>query len=72
VSFPPSEQGHVIDGSASTSHLKPGGYIEQFEILVDIKSDDGTVTNDGALKKFNDLCEVSKLLFLRLLLPSVF
>jgi hypothetical protein len=51
VSFPPCEQGHVIDGSASTSHLKPGWYIEQFEILVDIKSDDGTVTNDGALKK---------------------
>jgi hypothetical protein len=34
--FHPSEQRHVIDGSASTSHLKPSGYIEQFEISVDI------------------------------------
>lgn len=47
--------------TGSISHLKPGGYIEQFEIMVDIKSDDGTVTEDGPLKKFSDLCQVSKL-----------
>jgi hypothetical protein len=50
--------------------MKPGGYIEQFEILVDIKSDDGTVTDDGALKKFSDLCEVSKVSSLFLILLS--
>lgn len=59
-----------LTDSGSASHLKPGGYIEQFEILVDIKSDDGTVTSDGPLQKFNDLCQVSKKPSLHLL-PSV-
>jgi hypothetical protein len=42
--------------------MKPGGYIEQFELSVEIKSDDGTVTDDGPLRKFNELCQVSKFL----------
>ena len=42
--------------------MKPGGYIEQFELSVEVKSDDGTVTDDGPLRKLNDLCRVSKYL----------
>lgn len=53
------------------SHLKPGGYIEQFEVSVGMKSDDGTVTDDSPLKIFNDLCEVSKISYLHLILPRV-
>jgi hypothetical protein len=45
--------------------------MEQFEILVELKSDDGTVTEDSPLKKFNDLCHVSRLSSLHLL-PSIF
>ncbi|KAE9378794.1 S-adenosyl-L-methionine-dependent methyltransferase [Stipitochalara longipes BDJ] len=38
-------------------HLKPGGYIEQVEISIDIRSDDGTVTPGSPLRTFTELFE---------------
>ncbi|KAH6681916.1 methyltransferas-like protein [Halenospora varia] len=44
--------------SRAFDHIKPGGYIEQFEIAVELKSDDGTVVDGGPLAKFNEICEM--------------
>ncbi|KIN03515.1 hypothetical protein OIDMADRAFT_102037 [Oidiodendron maius Zn] len=44
--------------SRAYNHMKPGAYIEQFELSVEVKSDDGTVTDDGPLRKLNELCGV--------------
>ncbi|RDW84849.1 hypothetical protein BP6252_02439 [Coleophoma cylindrospora] len=36
-------------------HLKPGGYIEQMEISIQFKSDDGTVTAESPLHRWSTL-----------------
>lgn len=41
------------NGLTKISHLKPGGWIEQYEISVTFQSDDGTVKPDSSMVKFN-------------------
>ena len=54
--FPLAEEGDGtwirISSLTRSRHLKPGGYIEQVEISIEVKSDDGTVTSDSPLVKF--------------------
>ena len=38
----------------STRHLKPGGYIEQVEISIDMISDDGTIKPHSAVCTFSE------------------
>ncbi|PSS22460.1 hypothetical protein M430DRAFT_65619 [Amorphotheca resinae ATCC 22711] len=41
--------------SQAYRHLKPGGWIEQLEICIDFKSDDGTIREDSPLRTFSGL-----------------
>lgn len=51
-----AEQATICPLLTCHRHLKPGGYIEQVEISIEIKSDDQTITPDSPLVKFGNVC----------------
>jgi hypothetical protein len=44
--FVPGFRWHLMSTLTESRHLKPGGWIEQLEMSIEFKSDDGTVTHD--------------------------
>ncbi|KAK2589589.1 hypothetical protein QQS21_012732 [Conoideocrella luteorostrata] len=50
-----SDWPEFIQQSYSTSHLNPGGWMEIADILLEFRSDDGTIPPDCAASKWGDL-----------------
>jgi hypothetical protein len=45
----------LAKASDPNRHLKPGGYIEQIEISIDFKSDDGTIPPESSLSRLTNV-----------------